>query len=124
MNTEDLINALRGGAKMSGSDWKYGYPHKFYVTEIPNPHPDTQVLLGYAVGGRDESGGVRGIRNVVWRPSGLLHSKFYSEHLLDEGFDDEALDLVCRALHVHTGILFSIKDDKLAYSAPHHGYQR
>lgn len=27
----DLKKLVAGGAQMGGSDWKYGYPHKFYV---------------------------------------------------------------------------------------------
>lgn len=36
MHPEDLYSAVLAGAKLGGSDWKYGWPHKFYVTGIPN----------------------------------------------------------------------------------------
>jgi hypothetical protein len=32
IHPEDLLKLLAEGAKLSGSDWKYGYPHKFYMT--------------------------------------------------------------------------------------------
>jgi hypothetical protein len=38
MHHEDLMNAIASGATMGGADWKYGWPHKFYVDKIPNPH--------------------------------------------------------------------------------------
>jgi hypothetical protein len=37
MHPEDLVRMLAQGATLGGSDWKYGWPHKFYVMGIPNP---------------------------------------------------------------------------------------
>jgi hypothetical protein len=36
IHPEDLIRLVRSGATVRGSDWKYGWPHKFYVYNIPN----------------------------------------------------------------------------------------
>jgi hypothetical protein len=35
VHPEDLLRLVAEGAKLGGSDWKYGWPHKFYVN---NPH--------------------------------------------------------------------------------------
>lgn len=31
IHPEDLLAALKSGSTLGGADWKYGYPHKFYV---------------------------------------------------------------------------------------------
>lgn len=38
MHPEDLAAALRSGARLDPADRKYGWPHKFYVDKVPNPH--------------------------------------------------------------------------------------
>lgn len=38
MHPEDLAAALKAGAKGHWADLKYGWPHKFYVDDVPNPH--------------------------------------------------------------------------------------
>lgn len=32
VHPEDLLRLIEEGAKLGGADWKYGWPHKFYVT--------------------------------------------------------------------------------------------
>ena len=36
MHPLDLLAGLEQGARLGGSDWKYGWPHKFYVYDYPN----------------------------------------------------------------------------------------
>lgn len=43
MHPADLLAAIKAGATLGGSDWKYGWPHKFYVYSIPNPDPNAMV---------------------------------------------------------------------------------
>jgi hypothetical protein len=44
INLEDFADWCRKGSiTLGGSDWKYGYPHKFYVEGIPNPFADEEV---------------------------------------------------------------------------------
>ena len=31
LHPRDLLDAIASGATLSGSDWKYGWPHKFYL---------------------------------------------------------------------------------------------
>nr|MBL8412719.1 hypothetical protein [Dechloromonas sp.] len=38
MHPADVAAALRSGARLDPSDRKYGWPHKFYVENVPNPH--------------------------------------------------------------------------------------
>lgn len=38
LHPADLLRALDGGARLSGSDWKYGWPHKFYVMAASGGH--------------------------------------------------------------------------------------
>src|ERR1051326_7382781 len=46
LSVEDAIKFLQTpGTQFSGSDWKYGWPHKFYI-EVPNPDSDELVELG------------------------------------------------------------------------------
>lgn len=76
--------------RLDMADWKYGFPHKFYVDGIPSG------LVGHRVprGGRywtDENGVAR--QEAHWhdvKPGESAHAKWYNEHFQDEGFDDEA----------------------------------
>ena len=36
MEPSELAEAIRQGAKADLADTKYGYPHKYYITDIPN----------------------------------------------------------------------------------------
>lgn len=38
MHPADLAAAIRAGATGSWADFKYGWPHKWYVDGVPNPH--------------------------------------------------------------------------------------
>ena len=38
MHPEEVAAALRAGARLDPADRKYGWPHKFYVENVPNPH--------------------------------------------------------------------------------------
>jgi hypothetical protein len=38
MHPADLARALQAGARASWADFKYGWPHKLYVENVPNPH--------------------------------------------------------------------------------------
>lgn len=112
MTPDDFLDQIRKGAKVGGSDWKYGYPHKFYV-DIPNPNPDEKRIVGWGPGEDD----------VTWSTYPTLHLKFYTEHL--EGWeplkDEKVQDEIYRA----TGISFKFGDDgRVVYSAPCFGYQR
>ena len=121
IHPEDLLTALSQGATLGGSDWKYGWPHKFYIHGIPNPIAGQEVKVGES-SGQDEDGTV--YRYPIMGTAGPLHAKWYNEHLQDAGFDDEAMTALLDALTRHSGITFK-RDDagQLVYQAPYHGYQ-
>jgi hypothetical protein len=138
IHPEDLLKALDAGGKLGGSDWKYGWPHKFYV-DVPNPEPDRLFEMGgetrwtdnpcprccdaagavkpeYASPEVDRCGSCYGHRKErVHTPHmstrETLHAKWYNEHLQDEGYDPEAFDAVVVALEKHAGIRFDLVPD-------------
>lgn len=112
----DLLTAIAAGAKVGGSDWKYSWPHKFYV-DVVNPDP-TRLFDN----GSEWKDGKKVSTTMGTRAT--LFAKWYNEHIQDEGFDDEARAALLAAIELHAGIRFEIKDGKLKYCAPHPGYQR
>ena len=114
----ELIEA--GKATMSGSDWKYGWPHKFYV-DVVNPHPDKQVLKCH--GNRWNTELQKYEEFEEWGPEGpKLHMKFYSEHL--GLLDDETFAKVAPIISNACGITWEKKEGKLYYRAPYHNFQK
>jgi len=120
IHPEDLLTVLNTGARLGGSDWKYGYPHKFYVYDIPNPHANEPSVVGSQSVERD---GMRVNESIIGR-QGTFHSKWYNQHLLDEGYDEQALTFLLRVLQAASGIMFRITNGRLEYGAPFFGYQR
>jgi len=120
LHPEDLLRVLADEkTEIGGADWKYGWPHKFYIN-VPNPEADLVVKIGGSY--RD------GIETPIMGKREFLHHKFYNEHLKDDGFDDQALNAVLAVLHLRGGVRFQVdmKDGEkiLRYAAPYHGYQR
>lgn len=137
IHPEDLLAVLRNGATLHGSDWKYGWPHKFYVEGIPNPMAGTIIPSYTYCGLRDRLGPTAEQYtypdgHTTWRekrgeypaPS-TQGAKWYNVHLQDAGYDDAAFTELVAALALYTGIVFK-KDEKgeLMYAAPSRGYQR
>lgn len=139
----DLVKALEAGATLGGSDWKYGWPHKFYVEGIPNPiagreypqysYCDRPSKAMLAEGGweqyQDGFSERDGTPKMSWRKKLYMakcgphtHAKWYNEHLKD--LSPEAFAVLAPLLEKHAGTRFEMVDGKLAYSAPHRGYQR
>jgi hypothetical protein len=109
----------KGEATLHGSDWKYGYPHKFYV-DIPNPNAGQIVQIG----SKCYYQGDKYIDEPIMGPdSEYLHLKFYTEHL--RLIDDASFEKVAPIISKACGITF-IRDDigLLKYSAPYAGYQK
>lgn len=116
IHPEDLMAALAAGAKLRGADWKYGWPHKFYVSEIPNPLVGQAIKIGssYKDGVSTPMMGIAG--PTTW-------AKWYNEHLTD--LDPETFAKLAAMLKEHCGIEFSIDPEKgLVYRAPYAGYQK
>jgi|ERR1700687_324385 len=129
LHPEDLIAALKAGATMHGSDWKYGWPHKFYVT-VPNHIAGKVVEMGGESGPNiteDTPGAVK--RDGYWHKPFMepapatCQSKFYNTHLGD--CSDEVLAELVPLLKARTGIEFNRDPEKgIGYRAPSPGYQR
>lgn len=121
IHPEDLLTALEAGARLGGSDWKYGWPHKFYVENLPNPIAGQDCDTGSS--SRFENG-----QRIEEKLRGVApahgHAKWYNEHLQDAGFDDEARARLIAALERHAGIRFELAGNGLRYRAPYDGYQR
>lgn len=97
LHPEDLLNAIKaGGIKLDLADLKYGWPHKFYVEGIPNPLAGQQVKCGSNADGSPMMGPA---------PAEAF-AKFYNDHLLDEGYDEEAKAALFAAIRLLGGVRF------------------
>jgi hypothetical protein len=125
---EDLHSLLTADGpkpRMGGSDWKYGWPHKFYVREIPLPAD--YIGLRFPTGRRryTNDAGEQVDEITHWTELGPTSGsgKFYSEHLTD--LDTDAFTALAPLVELHTGIHFERGNEgALMYSAPGRGYQR
>lgn len=139
IHPEDLVKVLAEGATLGGSDWKYGWPHKFYVHGIPNPKAGQEYpQYIYDTPREGEKGWERyqdgfsshdGKPLMSWRKlmhmakcPPAVHAKWYNDHLLD--LTPDTFAIVAPLLEKHAGIRWQIKDGKLGYAAPCAGYQR
>lgn len=123
MHPEDLVRLLETDprVKLGGSDWKYGWPHKFYV-DVPNLTPGIPASTGSRSRTVD---GVTTTEPIMGTSSATLMAKFYSEHLTDAGYGETQRETLIGLLEKHGGILFYLDPEKgLTWRAPHHGYQR
>lgn len=132
----DLLSALAAGAKLSESDWKYGWPHKFYVDGIHNPKVG-QEQISYTSCGRltDEmvaEGGwepyvshfdvntgspVTSYRRVSsrWPAPVYVPAKWYNTHLND--LDEDAFLALTAIIGHQTRVQFSRRDGRLQFAA-------
>lgn len=76
------------GVHYSGSDWKYGYPHKFYL-DLPD--------------------------NALWKGSPKKAMKFYTRHLTD--LTDDELDPIAELILRFFGIGFYREGEKTVWRA-------
>lgn len=112
IHPEDLLKALQEGATLEGTDRKYGWPHKFYVEGIPNLIVGRQVQMGFD----SRWDGEKRIETpIMGAAPATVPAKWYNEHLLDEGYDDEARGTLIAALEQHAHILFFFENGKLKY---------
>lgn len=102
INPSDLLDALKAGARLQATDWKYGWPHKFYVEGIPNPNAGKTVEVG-----SNNDGPIMGLAPV--------HSfaKWYSTHFKD--CPKEQLAELAKIVLDQTGIEFIVGDAGLGW---------
>jgi hypothetical protein len=130
LSVAEAIKALETpGTQFSGSDWKYGWPHKFYL-DIPTGQPAQHTYTIYDQGFLNEG---RRVSKEEWvehkgskgtgieEGTGHIHAKFYTEHLVDATPEELARfnELSIKYLRIS----FEIADGVLRYRAPHHGFQ-
>lgn len=122
LTTKEAIEWLKmPGTKFSGSDWKYGWPHKFYI-ERPNPDEDKLVQVGMESRWED---GQRIERPVMGRVP-HIYGKYYTQNL--ETASPEELEEFNQLSKKIFGIAW-LRDEKgIKYRAPNvknfYGWQR
>ena len=120
LDPKELADAIeQGNAVMHGADWKYGWPHKFYV-DVPNIVAGNIVKLGGRYYTNDK--GERVEEPFMEPAPAKCHCKFYSQHLAL--LDEETFDKVAPIISAACGIEFTRRNGKLYYKAPYHNYQK
>jgi hypothetical protein len=122
MHPADVAAAIRAGAHGSWADMKYGWPHKAYFDDIPNPHAGMLESRTWRTDPppADEAGKWRRVHRgydphtgeptywwaEVGQPAGdTTHGKFYSVHLQDATDEDREI------IEKHLGLHFEFIDD-------------
>lgn len=106
MHPEDLLHALEAGAQLGMADWKYGWPHKFYVDKIPNPKAGDDCEIGSRY-----EGGVE--EPIMGKAPAHTPGKWYNEHLAE--LEPAAFEKLSALIATRTGIEFMMVEGKLAY---------
>jgi len=75
IHPEDLVTLLNEGVRLQNTDWKYGWPHKFYVIG-----PDGSWLGKFYTTHMQESCVTDEIRERVQRATGILY-RVHDGHL-------------------------------------------
>lgn len=123
IHPEDLTLALEAGvASLHGADWKYGWPHKFYVEGMPNQFTGEQCVTGTIT--RDGK-----TEDILGKPSRHIFTKWYNEHLLDAGYGVEEhkrlLDLIADKARIRFEVVADVVEGRrLRYDAPHFNFQQ
>jgi hypothetical protein len=129
MHPADLAEAIRAGATVSWADFKYGWPHKLYVSGVPNPHaglPEVTMYVSTPTHDQIASGAVievptgrfsetTGQPTTQWvgKPTPAperTHGKFYTLHLQDATPTDR--EVIEKAMN----LTFTFSDSKVAWA--------
>lgn len=92
IHPEDLLRALEAGATLECADWKYGWPHKFYV---------------------------RGVPSSDLQSAGFGWGKWYNAHLQE--LSPEAFDALAPRLSAGTGVTFARDERGIKWSGAPRG---
>lgn len=108
MHPSDVVEALKAGARMEWADFKYGWPHKIYLDNIPNPHAG----LPESLHGTSTPQGPDWfqLRENFWiappQPApAKTRAKFYTIHLKDATPEEKEF------IEEHAGIRIRFDDD-------------
>lgn len=121
MHPADVAAAIRAGARGNWADFKYGWPHKAYFDNVPNPHAGILETLSSSSSKSErypfeireprfnERTGERVDDYVRYsetpKPAAATtHGKFYSVHLRDATPEDRAV------IEAHLGLKFDFDD--------------
>lgn len=121
MHPADVAAAIKAGAQGHWADFKYGWPHKAYFDNVPNPHEGMLEVRSSSSEKSerfpheirepryDERTGERVADYVryteVPKPAGpTTYGKFYTVHLLDATPEDRAV------IEAHLGLKFEFDD--------------
>lgn len=113
------------GVRVGGSDWKYGWPHKFYIDGIPNPVAGQRTATYMSTGTPNSR--ERTLYSEGTAPA-TQRAKWYNDHLQEIlDLDHDTFTEFARVLSLHSGVTWRAleKDGRLVvgYSAPYAGYQ-
>ena len=132
ISPEDAIEYLkRPGTRFSGSMWKYGWPHKFYI-DVVNPDADKEVEIG-SRSGPDVTADTPGAKfhptcghedckihgfweTITMGKKPYLHGKFYNNHITqvpDEVFAE--FNALSKKIF---GIEFTRENNQAGWEAP------
>ena len=128
MHPLDLAAAIKAGATLEPADRKYGWPHKFYVHNAPNPHAgllgsrcskshptQEEIDSGAFVQVPDGFDRQTGAPVMRWVEAGkpapaTTWGKFYTEHLQDA--DDADRQVIEQAM----GLNFTFADGNVSWT--------
>lgn len=135
LHPADVAAAIRAGARGEWADRKYGWPHKAYFENIPNPHAGLLESRSARTwppdpGEEDKWRKVQSSFNqstgepeYMWWEVGkpaapTTGGKFYSVHLQDATPADRA------TIESHLGLMFEFSDDGQSVKWTHVGVDR
>lgn len=109
INPQDLFELAQiNPIRLASTDWKYGWPHKFYVEGIRHPRAGEVAQVGATH--------YRGVVTpIMGEISDTVSAKLYVEHFMDEGYDDEAFKAFQDLVYRQSGILFAVEAGRLRY---------
>ena len=115
IHPEDLFAALQTHptVRLDRADMKYGWPHKYYVEGIPNPRAGQRQQVGSNQ--KIVDGVLVAETPIMGHGAPTLFAKWYNDHLLDDGYDDEAWAALTKALAERGGHRFVIRDKRLMW---------
>lgn len=129
MHPADVADSIRRGARGHWADRKYGWPHKAYFDNVPNPHAGVSEVRAWSSHPSpefprevreprfDSKTGKRIDDYVTYTAEpkaagAMTDGKFYSVHLQDATPEDRAL------IEKHLGLAFTFGDDNRVTWAP------
>lgn len=117
MHPADVAEFIRKGASGSWADFKYGWPHKAYFDNIPNPFvgliesrcsrsnpPKEEIEAGLWIKLKETQWNTTYYHELGSPAPQHTYGKFYSIHLLDASIEDKAV------IEQHLGLEFTFGD--------------